>query len=135
MHDSSSHKRFARSTTVAYVGVIACALAACGSPTAVGFCTAPAPLAVVVTVRDSISGAAAAMNALGTIVGEGVDDTLRQSDSLTLLGGDRLGTFTVKIEKSGYFTWSQSDVRVTKTGPCGNVLPVSLTARLQPQTP
>jgi len=108
----------------------------CGSnniPT--GFCTAPKSLSVVVTVRDSMSGAAAATGALGTLVGAGVDDTLFQTDSLTLVGGDQLGTFTVTIDHPGFLTWTADDVRVTEKGPCGNVLPVQLNARLQRATP
>jgi hypothetical protein len=98
-------------------------------------CTSVAPLAVVVTVRDSISGAAAADGAIGTLVGAGVDDTLQQTDSLTLIGGNQLGTYTVTIDRPGYLTWTEANVRVTETGTCGNVLPVQLSARLQPATP
>ena len=132
---SSVARTITRATTLACAAALTNALAGCGGSSPVGICAAPAPRSVAVTVRDSISGAAAATNALGTIVGASIDDTLAQYDSLTLEGGDRLGTFTVTIEKAGYFTWSRANVRVTETGPCGNVIPVSLTARLQPQTP
>jgi hypothetical protein len=98
-------------------------------------CTSVAPLSVVVTVRDSVSGAAAADGAIGTLLGSGVDDTLSHADSLTLLGGDQLGTFTVTIDRPGYLTWSAADVQVTQKGSCGNVIPVRLTAKLQPATP
>jgi len=107
----------------------------CSSEILTGKCTAPAPRSVVVTVRDSISGKAAADNAIGTLEGAGVVDTLFHVDSLTLEGGTQLGTFTVRIDKPGYLTWIASDVMVTQKGPCGNVLPVQLTARLQPATP
>jgi hypothetical protein len=92
-------------------------------------------LSVVVTVRDSISGQAAADGAIGTLIGSSVDDTLRHTDSLTLSGGDQTGTFTVHIDRPGYLTWTASDVRVTEVGPCGNVIPEQLSARLQPATP
>lgn len=107
----------------------------CSTEILTGKCTAPAPRSVVVTVRDSVSGKAAADNAIGTLVGAGVDDTLFHVDSLTLEGGTLLGTFTVRIEKPGYLTWIANDVMVSQKGPCGNVLPVQLTARLQPATP
>ncbi len=135
MEGSSSNVGSTRLIALTCVAALAVALSGCSNAEQIGFCAAPAPLAVIVTVRDSISGTGAATNALGTIVGNSVVDTLIQRDSLTFEGGDRLGTFTVTIEKPGYFTWSRANVRVTQTGPCGNVLPVSLTALLQPQTP
>jgi len=107
----------------------------CRDDSMVAFCTAPVPISVVVAVRDSVSGKAAADNAIGTLVGAGVDDTLMHEDSLLLSGGRTLGTFTVRIDKPGYLTWIANDVMVTQKGPCGNVLPVQLTARLQPATP
>jgi hypothetical protein len=90
---------------------------------------------VTVAVRDSTTGQAAADGAIGTLVGAGVNDTLFHADSLTIFGGDQLGTYTVTIERPGYHTWSASDVHVTEVGECGNVLPVQLSAKLQPATP
>jgi len=98
-------------------------------------CTSVAPLSVVVTVRDSASGQAAAHGAIGTLIGAGVDDTLAHNDSLTLSGGNQTGTFTVSIDRPGYLTWTTADVSVTQKGPCGNVIPVQLSARLQRATP
>jgi hypothetical protein len=108
----------------------------CGSDNMpAGYCTAPVSQSVVVSVRDSTSGQPAADGAIGTLVGAGVNDTLFQSDSLTLRGGDQTGTFTVTIDRPGYLTWIMSNVRVTKHGPCGNVIPVELNAQLQRATP
>jgi hypothetical protein len=98
-------------------------------------CTAVPSLAVEVAVRDSITGAPAALGDIGTLVGTGVDDTLQNTDSLTLRGGGQLGTFTVTVNRPGYFPWTASNVMVTEKGVCGNVLPVELNARLQPDTP
>jgi hypothetical protein len=98
-------------------------------------CTAAPPLSVEVTVRDSTTGQAAADGAIGTLVGAGVDDTLTQNDSLTLSGGNQTGTFIVTIDRPGYLTWTAADVRVTVGGPCGNVIPVQLKARLQREIP
>ena len=136
MHFSSSHGKSTRGATLlclaALAGLASSCRAADQGPNP--GCTAKAPLSVLVSVRDSISGAAAADDALGTLVGSGVDDTLAHVDSLTLEGGDQLGTFTVTIDRPGYLTWTAPDVHVTQKGICGNVLPVQLSARLQPAT-
>jgi hypothetical protein len=124
-------------TTLVSLAALASLASSCGSngtpPT--GFCAAPASLSVIVTVRDSVSGQAAADGAIGTLIGASVDDTLRRTDSLTLSGGDQTGTYTVHIDRSGYLTWTASNVRVTEVGPCGNVIPAQLSARLQPASP
>ncbi|MEP7066940.1 MAG: hypothetical protein ABI889_12965, partial [Gemmatimonadota bacterium] len=73
--------------------------------------------------------------ATGTLVGAGISVALIQDDSLTLEGGAQLGTFTVTVERAGYLTWSALNVLVSDKGPCGNVLPVQLSARLQPAPP
>ncbi len=56
-------------------------------------------------------------------------------DSLKMSGGSALGTYLVTVERAGYVTWTMSDVHVTQSGICGNVLPVELSAGLQPATP
>ena len=137
MQLSLSHVTSTRLVTFVCLAALAALASSCGSdgtpPTA--FCTSVASLSVVVTVRDSISGQAAADGAIGTLIGASVDDTLHQTDSLTLSGGDQTGTFTVHIDRPGYLTWTASDVRVTQVGPCGNVIPAQLSARLQPASP
>jgi hypothetical protein len=100
-----------------------------------GRCAVVRPISVEVAVRDSISGEPVADGAIGTLVGPGVNDTLSHVDSLTLRGGDQTGTFTVTIDRPGYRTWIVDDVIVTTTEPCSAVLPVELSARLQPATP
>jgi hypothetical protein len=135
MHLPLSHATSARGTPLMFLAAIIAIASGCGSSTLVGFCAAPRSLSVVVTVRDSVSGQAAADGATGTLVGGSVDDTLLQTDSLTLEGGDAKGTFTVRIDRPGYLTWTASDVHVTQQGPCGNVIPVQLGAKLQPATP
>jgi hypothetical protein len=111
-------------------------LSSCGSNSMpVGFCAAPRSEAVEISVRDSTSGLPAADGALGTLVGAGVDDTLEHVDSLRIRGGDQTGTYVVTIDRPGFRTWSASNVHVTNVGPCGNVIPVEITALLQPATP
>lgn len=136
MHLSLSHPTRTGGATLICLAALAGLASACGADQGpIAACTSVAPLSVVVTVRDSTSGAAAANDAIGTLVGSGVDDTLSHADSLTLLGGDQLGTFTVTIDRPGYLTWTAPDVQVTQKGSCGNVIPVRLTAKLQPATP
>lgn len=100
----------------------------------VGYCASVAPIAIEVDVTDSITGLARADSATGFIQsGTRVDSLIRDMSSATLLfGGSRLGTYDVTVSRPGYATWSRSTVAVTKEGQCGNVLPVRLTARLQP---
>lgn len=76
---------------------------ACGADDVnrIAACTSLAGGSVEVTVRDSTSGQVAADGAIGTLVGAGVDDTLTHTDSLTLTGGNRTGTFTVTIDRPG----------------------------------
>jgi hypothetical protein len=96
-------------------------------------CPAITRPAAIVTVRDSVTGSAAADGAIATLVDSGVDDTLFQVDSLTLAGGFHTGTFTATIDRPGYLTWVAHDVHVEKeAGPCGLLIPAQLQARLQP---
>lgn len=124
-----------RITTLALLAAVALLVGACNSQRLTAACTGIPSRAIVVAVRDSLSGAAAADNSLGTITMGGVVDTLVQSDSLLLFGGTRLGTYDVKIERPGYLDWTLAGVHVTQLGSCGNVVPVQLSARLQPATP
>lgn len=82
-------------------------------------------------MQDSISGRAIADAAQGTLQRGTTVDTLAHVDSLTLDGGQSLGTYSVTVDRAGYRTWTQSNVAVSNTGPCGNVQPVTLNARLQ----
>lgn len=111
------------------------ALGACQSATMppVGYCTAPPSISVIATVTDSLTGAAVADSATGAIQ-DGV-----YLDSLSLVpltseleAGNRVGTFTVTINRPRYHAWARSGVRVSLKGPCGNVIPVRIAARLQP---
>lgn len=91
--------------------------------------------AIIISVRDSVTGAAAADGAVGTVETAGIVDSLQHADSLSLFGGSRLGTYEVSIQKDGYQPWSASNVEVTGIGACGLVVSVRLTAKLQPLAP
>jgi len=136
MHSHPLHTTPARLRSLLALVGLGWVVCSCGSDTQlVGFCAAPKSEAVEISVRDSLSGQAAADGAIGTLVGAGVDDTLEHLDSLRIRGGDQTGTYTVTIDRPGYLTWIASSVRVTQQGPCGNVIPVALNAKLQPATP
>lgn len=111
-------------------GVIAAA--ACSSSTSPkGFCTAAASVAVEVGVHDSISGADLVDSASGTLATSSLQDSLYHVPGDTVLfGGTQLGTYTVTVHHPSYGEWIKSGVVVSRTGPCGNVIPVELSARL-----
>jgi len=71
-----------RAATLLPVAAVAVLAGGCSAGNLVASCTAPQSLSVVVTVRDSISGSAAADNAIGTLVGVrtgGAKETDRES--------------------------------------------------------
>src|SRR5574340_764454 len=101
---------------------VALAVAACGAggtgPVPIGFCTAPRSIAVVLLVRDSLSGTGVADSAKGTVVATNYQDSLHHfgsSDSL-LWGGEQLGTYTVTVQRPAYATWTKADVLVSQRG-------------------
>ena len=104
------------------------------NPTAsfAGRCLAPVSIAVIVAVDDSVSGASVVDSARGVAqAGAYVDSLHLSSPPPVLLGGDRLGTYEVTVTRPGYRQWTRSGVLVSQQGPCGNVIPVQLTALLQ----
>jgi hypothetical protein len=113
--------------------------AACGKrdasdvagPVPVAYCSAVAPVALAITVRDSISGKALADSASGSFRVDALSDTLFHVDSLQLYGGRQTGTYDVTVQRSGYKTWTKLGVVSTKTSVCGGVEPVQLTAAMQ----
>jgi hypothetical protein len=96
------------------------------------YCTAPRSIAVELDVRDSVSGAAIADSAAGAVATSSYQDSLHHiTGSASLLwGGDQLGTYTVTVRHPAYADWSKANVVVSQRGPCGNVIPVQLTALL-----
>jgi hypothetical protein len=90
--------------------------------------------AVVVEVRDAVTGAPAAADARGIVRDGTYSDSLylyefRDDVPLSLAGADeRPGTYTVTLEKPGYETWTVSAIRVNDSN-C-HVQTVFLTAEL-----
>jgi len=108
------------------------ACAACSSSTAPGGrCTAVPSMAIQVDVRDSITGTAIADSASGTVATSSYQDSLHHTGTDSLLwGGDQLGTYAVTVHRPSYADWVKTGVVVSRTGSCGNVIPVQLNTLL-----
>ncbi len=120
--------------SVRFVGSLALvlALAACEKGVApIAYCAAPRSIAIEVSALDSISQLSVADSARGVVQSGSYLDSLRLVFGV-LLGGTKLGTYDVTVDRPGYREWIRADVQVTRQGPCGNVIPVQLTALLQP---
>ena len=119
-----------RVTLVLRALLLAPALVSCeGVPP--GACTLEARAGINVEVRDSVTGAPAAVGAIAIARDGGFADTLRTLDGVTVSGAwERPGTYAVGIAKAGYQGWNATGVRVIDAG-C-HVQAVSLQARLQP---
>lgn len=119
--------------SLAALAAASCSHGAGATTGPVAYCSATRPIAVSIAVRDSVSGRALADSATGTAQAADAPEPLVRVDSLTMWGGDQLGTYAVTVDRTGYRTWTQSGVAVTQTGACGNPVTVSLVARLQPR--
>lgn len=120
--------------TIGSIAGVVCiiAAAACqgGTSAPVGFCTAPASIAIELNVLDSATGAGIADSASGTVATTNYQDSLIRVSDTEMLGGNQLGSYTVAVQRPGYAGWSKTGVSVSRSGPCGNVIPVTLSARL-----
>lgn len=123
-----------RTALLTLLAAAACAMGACDDSISAP-CKGLPNRAIIITVRDSVTGAAAANGAAGTVETAGVVDSLQVVDSLSMFGGSRLGTYEVSVQKDGYQPWSASNVQVTGIGTCGLVVSARLTAKLQPLAP
>ncbi len=113
--------------------VLACAVGCSHEIThPIGWCLATRPIAVIVAVNDSVSGVSVTDSARGVAqVGAEVDSLRLSTSPPRLLGGTKLGTYQVIIDRPGYREWSRSGVVVSQQGACGNPIPVQLVALLQ----
>jgi len=121
----------AGSTSTALIFGFLCSCAHPTGPPQSGACDSALPVAVEIVVQDSISRVSLADSASGCIQAGQYVAPLGYEAPDALYGGDRLGTYQVVIQRSGYRQWTRSSVVVSQEGPCGNVLPVQLTALLQ----
>lgn len=88
-------------------------------------CPAVAEPAVTVEVRNGTTESPAADGATGLLIDGAYTDSMRvveeteSGEPLALGGGyERAGTYTVRIEKSGFAPWTRTGVQVSE-GPCG----------------
>lgn len=98
-------------------------------------CTTEAVPALVVEVRDAVTGAPAAADAIGRAEDGDFNAVLvgsdRGVDALNLYGAfERAGTYRITVQKSGYAAWQKVGVDVSRDE-C-HVRTVHLRADLQP---
>ena len=120
-----------RSSMVLLMGAMA--LAACD---AFGprLCPDSVNPAIVVEVRDAVSGGPAAVNSVGTLRSGAFIETIEPLGELTLISERAgVGTYRVEVRKAGYRDWVADDVRVRETGgACSAIQTVTLRATLEP---
>ena len=118
----------------AAAGAAACESYPTDAQSPVAFCSASRPTAIIADVRDSVTLAAKADIATGTVQSGAYVDTLRlyTPGRSNMYGGMQLGTYTIVVQRTGYHTWTRSGVAVTQTGTCGGPIPVTVQALLQP---
>ena len=129
--------RTSRHVSPALLALLTFALGACDaldSPPV--FCTDNFVWGLQVEVQDSVTSAPSASGAQLIARDGGYADTAGYPpnrpdlDDLPLVAaGERAGTYTVTVQKSGFLDWERSTVVVT-ADEC-HVRPVALTARLQ----
>lgn len=119
-----------RSRTIG-VGLAALAGLACSDALPGPVCTADFRYGLNITVLDS-SGAPAAQGAIGIAVeGDEYEETLTVLGPDVMAGaGERPGTYDITVSRTGYMTWSATNVTV-RADEC-HVIPVSLEANLIP---
>ena len=113
------------------------AVSACTSSMA---CVGVGAAAISVEIRDSVTGLPAAYQARLILRNGAFTDTLTDfseaKDSLIALnlagGMDRPGTYSVRVERSGYAPWTKDGVLVAEgKGDCASIHGVELAVRLQ----
>jgi len=100
-------------------------------------CPAVAEPAVIVEVRNAVTDDPEAENADGVLIDGEYTDSLRVTEEtdegipIALAGGfERAGTYTVRVEKAGFQTWTRKGVDVGD-GECGPETE-RLDARIEP---
>jgi len=125
-------------SNIVMIGIL-CGAVGCATShaTAPRICTAVEIPAIKLTVRDSITGAAAAANAVlvarqweGTPSGV---DSGYMTDSLTMLVGEMPATYDLTLTKPGYSDWIATGLSVASADPQGcHPVTLSVQALLQP---
>lgn len=100
-------------------------------------CPPAITIAIRLDVRDSVTGAGAALGATVSAHYSGTAGTytlpdITGTDTLRILVGTQPGTYDLTIKRSGYATWTRNGI-VVEADPLGCApKTVALTARLQP---
>ncbi len=90
-----------------------------------GACTTDFRPAIIVEIRDAVTGVPLAEAARGAVRDGAYIDSLRPAESLgpdpsSMLSrsaaGEREGTYSVEVQRNGYQTWTASGVRVSDGG-------------------
>ncbi len=124
--------------TAVLVAAVAGVVAGCRDVTADDasgvVCTLEARPGLLVTVRDSVTGAAVSDAQVGARRGAAADTArggaVRSDGALYALAHERPGTYAVRVERAGYRVWERAGVEVSADR-C-HVRTVALTALLQP---
>lgn len=102
----------------------------CGDTLEPTACTEQFEFGLLVDVHEG-TGGPGAQGAIGVAIEGAFADTLQLVDDVRLVGaGERPGTYDVTIQKTGFATWTASNITVT-ADEC-HVIPVRLEAVLIP---
>lgn len=124
------------------VVLLTCAAFGCSNPIEGVICTDQFVPGIVVEIRDGGTGVPLAAEARGAVREGTYVDSLKPghgvpSEPSTMLGryaaGERVGTYSIEIQRSGYQTWTASNVVVVQDG-C-HVRTQRLRADLNPLAP
>jgi len=104
------------------LGLILLMAPACRNPFSGGYaCTTDFRSAIEVEIRDAATGSPLAQAASGVVRDGAFSDSLRPARSLNAdpsslisrqAAGERPGTYSVEVQRSGYRTWTASNVSV-----------------------
>jgi hypothetical protein len=112
--------------------VLLAAIAGCDGDEYEGACLASVDPAIVLEIRDSISGVGLADQAVATVTDGGYVDTLdyypSEDPGWQSGASERGGTYDIKVTVAGYQMWTRENV-VVKEGSC-HVITQRLLARL-----
>jgi hypothetical protein len=114
--------------------VLLAAIAGCDGDEYEGACLASVDPAIVLEIRDSISGVGLADQATAVVTDGGFTDTLEyfpsEDPGWQSGANERGGTYDIKVTVEGYQAWTRDNVEVEE-GSC-HVITQRLLARLNP---
>ena len=113
------------------IGIVAMAAVSLSCKSPVQVCNLNFVYGLTVVVTDSVSGTPLVGLETRVEIRDGAYvDTLEQMTPTEYLGaGERAGTYSVKVQRSGYRVWLSNGIRV-REDEC-HVIPVQVNARIQ----